>query len=206
MRRPQRPLFVSAIVVLVLGSGSCGSSSSPVSATPPSEYAGVCANASQSPYVLPYPVGSSYVVSQGYPPYVHTPLFKFAIDFSMPSRSTVTAARAGQVQYVEQSYADDDYTTDHDNVVVVDHGDGTFTRYAHLVKNGALVQRGDRVSRGQPVGLSGATGSGIPHLHFDVTTGCSQKATCQTIAVCFSNTKAHSNGLQRGESYRADPY
>ncbi len=199
-----RPICLVLICVVILFSGfSCGGGSSRDILT--NEYVGVCASASQSPYVLPYAVGTSYVVYQGYPPFVHPPSFKFALDFTMASRTIVVAARAGTVQFIEQSFEDNDYTTGHENLVVIDHGDGTYARYVHLVKNGALVQRGDSVARGQSVGLSGATGSGVEHLHFDITTGCSQRE-CQTIAACFSNTRAHPNGLQRGESYRAEAY
>ncbi len=200
-----RPALVFVIAALLLaGCISCGSSAG-TAPLPRNEYDGICAAASQSNYVLPYPVGTAYVVYQGYPPFNHTPSFKFAVDFSMPSRSTVVAARPGIVEYVEESYEDHDYETGHENVVVIDHGDSTFARYVHFVKGGALVETGELVSRGQPVGLSGATGSGVEHLHFDVTTGCSQR-TCQTIPVCFANTTAHPNGLVRGESYRAEAY
>ncbi len=200
-----RSTFVAVITTsLSFGLASCGGSGGTVP-PPHNEYIGVCANASQSGYVLPYPIGTGYVVYQGYPPFNHNPSFKFAVDFSMPSRSTITAARSGIVEFVEESYEDNDYETGHENLLTVDHGDGTFARYVHLVKNGALVERGESVGRGQPVGLSGATGSGVEHLHFDVTTGCSQR-TCQTIPVCFANTRAHPNGLIRGESYRAEPY
>ncbi len=202
MRSRARGVFC-ATLVLVLGGASCGGS--PVSPSAP-EYRGVCAAAKESPYVLPYPVGVAYTVSQGYPPYIHSPLFKFAVDFSMASRSVVVAARDGEVEFIEQGYENDDSTGGHENVVVLAHGDGRFSRYAHLVKNGALVRVHDRVSRGQPIGLSGASGSSIPHLHFDVTTGCSYRDSCQTVPVCFSNTKAHPDGLQRGQSYRAEPY
>src|SRR3546814_7165159 len=41
--------------------------------------------------------------------------------------------------------------------------------YAHLQPGGALVQPGQRVRRGRPIGLSGNSGaSGGPHLHFAV--------------------------------------
>ncbi len=200
-----RSTLIYLIAALLLaGSISCGGSSG-TAPLPRSEYDGICSAASQSNYVLPYPVGSAYVVYQGYPPFNHPPSFKFAVDFSMPSRSSITAARPGIVEFVEESYEDNDYDLGHENVVIIDHGDGTFARYVHLVKDGALVERGESVTRGQPVGLSGATGSGVQHLHFDVTTGCSQR-TCQTIPVCFSNARAHPNGLVRGESYRAEPY
>ena len=53
------------------------------------------------------------------------------------------------------------------NIVIVDHGKGIFTNYAHLSK--IQVAAGQHVSRGAQLGLSGATGrvSG-PHLHWGV--------------------------------------
>lgn len=53
------------------------------------------------------------------------------------------------------------------NIVIVDHGKGIFTNYAHLSK--IKVRVGQHVARGDQIGLSGATGrvSG-PHLHWGV--------------------------------------
>jgi murein DD-endopeptidase MepM/ murein hydrolase activator NlpD len=53
------------------------------------------------------------------------------------------------------------------NIVIVDHGKGVFTNYAHLSKIQAVA--GQHVARGDQIGLSGATGrvSG-PHLHWGV--------------------------------------
>jgi murein DD-endopeptidase MepM/ murein hydrolase activator NlpD len=53
------------------------------------------------------------------------------------------------------------------NIVIVDHGKGVFSNYAHLSK--IQVTAGQHVSRGDQIGLSGATGrvSG-PHLHWGV--------------------------------------
>lgn len=169
------------------------------------EYAGVGADAAHSPYVLPYPVGTTCEVYQGYPSFNHPPLRKFAIDFLMPARSTIVAARSGTVEYIEQSYEDDDTTLGHENYIILNHGDGTFSRYVHIVKNGALVERRQKVLQGQPIGLSGRTGSTLDHLHFDVTTGGPTR-DCRTIPVCFRNTRPHPDGLKRGESYRAEPY
>lgn len=53
------------------------------------------------------------------------------------------------------------------NFVVVDHGNGLVTRYAHLQKYG--VQRGDQVKAGDFLGEQGSTGNSTgPHLHFEV--------------------------------------
>lgn len=53
------------------------------------------------------------------------------------------------------------------NVVVVDHGHGLITRYAHL--DSFIVRKGDTVEAGDTIGAVGATGvvSG-PHLHFEI--------------------------------------
>jgi murein DD-endopeptidase MepM/ murein hydrolase activator NlpD len=53
------------------------------------------------------------------------------------------------------------------NIVIVDHGNGIFTNYAHLSK--IQVRTGQHIARGDQIGLSGATGrvSG-PHLHWGV--------------------------------------
>jgi len=51
--------------------------------------------------------------------------------------------------------------------VVVEHEFGLTTRYAHLSR--ITVKTGDRVSRGDVVGLIGATGRASgPHLHYEV--------------------------------------
>ena len=51
--------------------------------------------------------------------------------------------------------------------VVVDHGLGIFSLYAHL--SGTLVETGDEIAQGQVLGLLGATGRvTAPHLHFGV--------------------------------------
>ncbi len=53
------------------------------------------------------------------------------------------------------------------NVVIIDHGYGVFSQYAHLSQ--ILVQPGDIVHRGQLIGLAGATGrTNGPHLHFEI--------------------------------------
>jgi murein DD-endopeptidase MepM/ murein hydrolase activator NlpD len=53
------------------------------------------------------------------------------------------------------------------NAVEIDHGDGTSTLYAHA--SALLVRPGQRVERGEPVGLVGQTGQATgPHLHFEL--------------------------------------
>ena len=53
------------------------------------------------------------------------------------------------------------------NVVVIDHGHGLVTRYAHL--DSFIVRKGDSVKAGDTIGAVGSTGKTTgPHLHFEV--------------------------------------
>jgi hypothetical protein len=64
------------------------------------------------------------------------------------------------------------------NHVVLDLGDGRYALYAHLKPGSVWVHEGQRVRRGQVLGLVGTSGnSSEPHLHFHVTDGPSPLAS-----------------------------
>jgi murein DD-endopeptidase MepM/ murein hydrolase activator NlpD len=107
------------------------------------------------------------------------------------------------VVQVEESGVDGDFPN---NLVVVDHGDGTFAQYMHLTENGALVSIGATVSRGDTLGHSGATGlAGYPHLHF-VVSGGDWPWPYGSVPVTFSNTDANPRSLRAGAAYPALPF
>lgn len=58
------------------------------------------------------------------------------------------------------------------NYVLVEHAHGEFSCLCHLMPGGVLVEAGQRVQRGQQVGLCGSSGcSSEPHLHFHIQKG-----------------------------------
>ncbi|MBV8632555.1 MAG: M23 family metallopeptidase [Silvibacterium sp.] len=55
------------------------------------------------------------------------------------------------------------------NSVILDLGQGRYCMYAHMQPGSVRVHRGDRVKRGQVIGLVGDSGNSVaPHLHFQV--------------------------------------
>ncbi|GEC89633.1 M23 family metallopeptidase [Brevibacillus brevis] len=58
------------------------------------------------------------------------------------------------------------------NVVILDHGNGEFSYFAHLKEGSAKVKVGDHVEKGDLLGLCGNSGnSSEPHLHYQVSDG-----------------------------------
>lgn len=99
--------------------------------------------------------------------YTYTSGFKFrwdhwhkGVDLATPVGSPVYAADGGTVLTAQTS---DSYG----NYIVIDHGNGLQTLYAH--NSALLVRVGDTVSKGTQIALSGNTGNSTgPHLHFEV--------------------------------------
>lgn len=78
----------------------------------------------------------------------------------------VVAANSGEVVLVNWSHSPG---SGYGMYVIVDHGGGVTTLYAHL--SNIYVSKGQRVARGEAVGAVGSTGwSTGPHLHFEVRT------------------------------------
>ena len=93
-------------------------------------------------------------------PIFHRRALHTGIDIAAPWGARVEAAESGTVLYVG-------WMTGYGNVVVLDHGNGISTVYAHL--SSYAVRAGDAVHRGQVIARVGSTGwSTGPHLHFEV--------------------------------------
>lgn len=98
---------------------------------------------------------------------------RHAVDFASAIGTRVVAARDGTVMQLEAGFTEAGLDAAADagraNFVRIVHDDGSMALYAHLQAGGVLVHAGQRVRRGQAIGLSGNTGlSSGPHLHFVV--------------------------------------
>jgi murein DD-endopeptidase MepM/ murein hydrolase activator NlpD len=158
-------------------------------------------------YALPYASGRSYRVLQGYGSrFSHTGLEAYAVDFDMPEGTPVHAARGGVVARVEESHSIgcwEDGCGRYANFIVVLHSDGTTGEYYHLQKDGALVEVGDRVVRGQQIALSGNTGhTTMPHLHFAVYRA-TEWGNTQSIPVRFESADGVVMRPRHGARYQA---
>ncbi len=86
--------------------------------------------------------------------------FHTGIDIGVGYGTPIHAADGGAVIYAT-------WMGGYGNVIIVDHGDGLSTLYAH--QSSLAVGTGARVTRGQTIGYVGSTGfSTGPHLHFEV--------------------------------------
>lgn len=82
------------------------------------------------------------------------------IDYGGAIGDPIVAANAGVVSWAGR-------TDRRGNGVIVDHGAGVYSGYYHLVE--AMAESGAEVSRGEVIGLMGATGLATgPHLHWEL--------------------------------------
>jgi murein DD-endopeptidase MepM/ murein hydrolase activator NlpD len=166
----------------------------------------------QSEHVLPYTVGTSYLVNQGNcSGFGHSGFWSYGYDFEMPIGTVVSAARAGVVDHAQDGAQDGDRSRT--NLITIRHNDGTVALYSHLTLNGVHVTIGQNVVAGDVIGLSGDTGNtgGLPHLHFSLHScgalpGLPGTGDCPSIALNFSNTDANPGGLIAGRRYEALPF
>jgi murein DD-endopeptidase MepM/ murein hydrolase activator NlpD len=93
-------------------------------------------------------------------PFTRRAKFHSGVDIKARLGDSVGASCGGVVQYAGWYHG-------YGNIVIVDHGGGITTHYAHL--SAFDVEVGDRVERGTIVGRAGSTGRATsPHLHYEV--------------------------------------
>jgi murein DD-endopeptidase MepM/ murein hydrolase activator NlpD len=86
--------------------------------------------------------------------------FHRGTDFRAPVGKPIMAANTGTVKLAKDLF----YSG---NIVIIDHGTGIFSLYAHLSRIDVVA--GQDIEKGQQIGLSGATGRvNGPHLHWGI--------------------------------------
>lgn len=174
-------------------------------------------------YQLPYPDGSKYKVSAGNDGH-HTTgenaLYnRYAWDFAMPEGSSIVATKSGRVVSLYEGSQRNSYGEKngylYNNYVVIDHGSGQSTLYAHLKFNSVIPKVGDWVEQNQKIAESGNTGNSEgPHLHYSVQRTPSKNYGntsygywTESLASSFSDSdvlRQNPNGVPtRGKSYKS---
>ncbi|MBT3621760.1 MAG: M23 family metallopeptidase [Flavobacteriales bacterium] len=104
-------------------------------------------------------------MASGYGYRIH-PIYKTrkmhsGMDFSAKTGTEIYATGNGKISKVRKS------RRGYGNHVVIEHGYGYKTLYAHMSKY--IVRKGQKVKRGEVIGYVGSTGTSVaPHLHYEV--------------------------------------
>jgi len=106
-----------------------------------------------------WPTTATYISGYNYSPATN----HRAVDIGGAMGNALYAADSGVVVYAGwNNYG-------YGNTVVIDHGNGWQTLYAHIMDGGILVSCGQSVSQGETIAYMGSTGnSSGPHLHFEL--------------------------------------
>ena len=110
------------------------------------------------------PISASFRWSSPYgwraDPFTGVQSFHTGTDMACPEGTPILAAMSGKI-------ADVGYNRTYGNYIIINHGNGYQTLYAHMSK--AIATKGQYVTQGTKIGLVGSTGySTGPHLHFMV--------------------------------------
>ncbi len=105
--------------------------------------------------------------------------FHHGIDIGAPLETNIIAVRDGNVVEINNdcvSYGDLECGSRWGNYIIVSHGDGNYSIYAHIHENTIVVGVGDSVRQGQVIAKVGSSGKSTdPHLHFEIRVGSTNK-------------------------------
>ncbi len=94
-------------------------------------------------------------------PFTKHKTFHAGVDFAADKGTPIYSTGDGEVALRRTS------ATGHGNQIIIDHGFGFKTRYAHM--SAFNVKKGQKVKRGECIGYVGSTGKSTgPHLHYEV--------------------------------------
>lgn len=138
-----------------------GNNSRNPESNPPSSNSEPVPSASGFTWPVPgYGVTSSF--GNRFHPIHHRWKLHAGIDIGAPQGTAILAAADGKVTAARAS-------SGYGNIVVIYHGDGISTKYAHMPYNSITVTPGQQVKAGQQIASVGMEGTATaPHLHFEV--------------------------------------
>jgi murein hydrolase activator len=111
---------------------------------------------------LPIPAGGTIITKygKGKDPKYDNPVYNKGIEIKAPLGSPIISVADGQIVY-------SDYFMGYGNLIIIDHGDGYYTVYAHAKTLAKKV--GDKVKANERIGTVGDTGSlKGPTLYFEI--------------------------------------
>ena len=194
------PIFLVTSAVILALMAACSSSKNPLRKTVKLLQKGKLRDDTSYVYGLPFEKGKKYFLIQGYFSHL-SHKERAALDFKMKRGTKICAARGGVVVRVKEDGDRGGWNSKYrqfGNNIVIQHEDGSRAGYWHLQKDGALVNVGDTVTKGQVIALSGKTGYAfLPHLHFLVWTFDSNNRW-QQVATRFRT----SNGIKYLRSWK----
>jgi murein DD-endopeptidase MepM/ murein hydrolase activator NlpD len=83
------------------------------------------------------------------------------VDYAAPTGTPIRAAGSGRVEFAGRNGG-------YGNTVILNHGNGVTTLYAHMSRIGKASRNGHRVQQGEVIGYVGSTGASTgPHLHYE---------------------------------------
>jgi murein DD-endopeptidase MepM/ murein hydrolase activator NlpD len=178
-------LFFICVVLLA----ACSASKNPLRKEVKLLQKGIIKDDTSFVYALPFEEGKSFRVIQGYfEGFTHRE--RAALDFNMNRGTKITAVREGVVVRVKEDGTKGGFNRkyrSHGNNIVIQHVDGSRAGYWHLQTDGAIVNVGDSVKKGQVIAISGKTGyAAVPHLHFLVWTN--KNGDWQQVATRFQTS------------------
>jgi murein DD-endopeptidase MepM/ murein hydrolase activator NlpD len=146
-------------------------------------------------FQVPFVCGQEWqgAMYSGHDPRMAIDFNHYAADGSRDDQGRrVVASAAGTVDTVEQ------WETSYGNHVIIRHGNGWTTLYAHLLDGSLTVAEGQPVSKGQVIGRVGASGlpnSDADHLHYE------QRADRTAVLSYFYGDRPATDGATR--AYRS---
>ncbi len=95
-------------------------------------------------------------------PITHVRKGHTGIDMAVPKGTPIYAAESGVVLVAQ-------WWGGYGNCIIIDHGNGLWTLYGHILDGGIKVKKGETVKRGEQIAVVGMTGMATGyHLHFEV--------------------------------------